>query len=136
MDKTELIKNTYLFREIAANDLTALATIAEERDLMAGSLIYDAWQDSDAIFIIAMGTVDIVPQGKQAPFATMGSGQTFGELAFFGPTNEWLRPPSESARSLCGYLSISWRNWLQTDRLSASSSTETLAHFSPNMFEG
>ncbi|MBZ0160780.1 MAG: cyclic nucleotide-binding domain-containing protein [bacterium] len=85
MDKTELIKNTYLFREIAANDLTALATIAEERDLMAGSLIYDAGQDSDAIFIIAMGTVDIVPQGKQAPFATMGSGQTFGELAFFRP---------------------------------------------------
>ena len=52
---------------------------------MAGNLIYDAGQDSDAIFIIEMGTVEIIPQGKQTPFATMGSGQDLGELAFFYP---------------------------------------------------
>ena len=85
MNKVDLIKNTYLFRDIAASDLAALAGIAEEKDLTAGTLIYDAGQDSDAIFIIEMGTVDIVPQGKQIPFATMGSGQSLGELAFFHP---------------------------------------------------
>lgn len=85
MNKADLIKNTYLFRGIAANDLSSLARVAEERDFRAGDLIYDAGQDSDAIFIIEMGTVDIIPQGKQTPFATMGSGQTFGELAFFHP---------------------------------------------------
>ena len=49
MNKADLIKNTYLFRGIAASDLSTLATIAEERDLTAGNLIYDAGQDSDAI---------------------------------------------------------------------------------------
>jgi len=83
MNKVDLIKNTYLFRDIAASDLSALAGIAEEKDLTAGNLIYDAGQDSDAIFIIEMGTVDIIPPGKQIPFATMGSGQSLGELAFF-----------------------------------------------------
>ena len=52
---------------------------------MAGNLIYDPGQDSDALFIIEMGTVDIIPQGKQVPFATMGNGQSLGELAFFHP---------------------------------------------------
>ncbi len=85
MNKADLIKNNYLFRDMAASDLSALAEIAEEKDLNAGNLIYAAGQDSDAIFIIAMGTVDILPQGKQVPFATMGSGQSFGELAFFYP---------------------------------------------------
>jgi len=85
MNKADLIKNTYLFRDIVAGDLSALAGIAEEKDLMAGNRIYDAGQDSDAIFIIEMGTVDIIPQGKQIPFATMGNGQTLGELAFFYP---------------------------------------------------
>jgi len=37
---------------------------------MAGNRIYDAGQVSDAIFIIEMATVDIIPQGKQIPFAT------------------------------------------------------------------
>ena len=74
---------------------------------MAGNLIYDAGQDSDAIFTIELGTVDIIPQGKQTPFATMGNGQSFGELAFFTPINESLRPQPGSARSSYGYLSIS-----------------------------
>ena len=85
MKKVDLIKNTYLFRDIESSDLSALAGIAEEKDLTAGTLIYDAGQDSDAIFIIEMGTIDIIPQGKQIPFATMGSGQSLGELAFFYP---------------------------------------------------
>jgi CRP/FNR family transcriptional regulator, cyclic AMP receptor protein len=85
MNKTDLIKNTYLFRGIAANDLSALSGIAEETILSPGQLVYDVEQHSDALFIIDVGTVDIVVKGKQAPVVTMGSGQTLGELAFFQP---------------------------------------------------
>jgi hypothetical protein len=59
MNKADLITNSYLFRGIAASDLSALARIAEERALMAGNLIYDAGQDSGAIFIIEMGADDV-----------------------------------------------------------------------------
>lgn len=85
MNKSDLIKNTYLFRGMSGDDLNALLAIAEPGVLKQGELVYDAGQASDAVFIIEMGTVDVIPDGKQAPFATLGNGQTFGELAFFQP---------------------------------------------------
>jgi CRP-like cAMP-binding protein len=85
MDNADLIKSTYLFRGIAADDLSALLGITEQRVLLPGQLVYDIDQVSDAIFIIEMGTVDIIAAGKQVPVVTMGSGQTLGELAFFHP---------------------------------------------------
>jgi len=85
MDKADLIKGTYLFRGIDAEDLTTLLGITEQTVLLAGQLAYDIDQLSDAIFIIEMGTIDIVVKGKQTPVVTMGTGQTLGELAFFQP---------------------------------------------------
>jgi CRP-like cAMP-binding protein len=83
MDKTQLIENTYLFRGAASADLSALSAIAELTTLFQGQNVYDVDQQSDALFIIEVGTVDIVVKGKQTPVVTMGSGQTLGELAFF-----------------------------------------------------
>jgi CRP-like cAMP-binding protein len=85
MDKTQLIENTYLFRGAASADLSALAAIAEQTALFPGQTVYDVDQQSDALFIIEVGTVDIIVKGKQTPVVTMGSGQTLGELAFFQP---------------------------------------------------
>ena len=85
MDKREIIKNTYLFRGMLADDLSALSAIAEQTVLLSGQLVYDIDQVSDAVFIIEMGTIDIVVKGKQTPVVTMGTGQTLGELAFFQP---------------------------------------------------
>src|SRR5215203_824327 len=89
MSKADLIKNTYLFRGIDANDLPALLRIAEETVLLPGQLAYGIDQLSDAVFIIEMGTIDIVVKGKQAPVVTMGNGQTLGELAFFQPARRF-----------------------------------------------
>ena len=92
MNKTDLIKNNYLFRDIAANDLSALATIAEEKDLNAGNLIYDAGQDSDAIFIIEMGTVDIIPKVNRSPSRRWEAARASANWLFFIPINASLRP--------------------------------------------
>jgi CRP-like cAMP-binding protein len=89
MSKDQAIKNTYLFRGIAAEDLSALAQITEEAVLASGQLLYDIDQTSDAIVIIELGTIDIIVQGKQAPVATLGNGQTLGELGFFHPGNRF-----------------------------------------------
>ena len=85
MDKSQLIENTYLFRGVGAADLSALSAIAEETTLFPGQLAYDVEQPSDALFIIEVGTIDIIVKGKQTPVVTMGTGQTLGELAFFQP---------------------------------------------------
>jgi CRP/FNR family transcriptional regulator, cyclic AMP receptor protein len=95
MDHRELLKSFYLFTDATANDLRALEAIGEPRVCIAGDLVYRAGEVADALFLIELGTVDLMPMGKEMVFVTMGSGQGFGELAFFehGP-----RPAAAYAR--------------------------------------
>ena len=83
MDHRELFTHFYLFTDATANDLRALEAIGERRVCIAGDLVYSEGQAADALFFIEMGTEDIMPMGKETVFVTMGSGQGFGELAFF-----------------------------------------------------
>jgi CRP-like cAMP-binding protein len=102
MNNHELLKNFYLFTDATANDLRALEALGERRVCIAGDLIYRAGEAADALFLIEMGTVDIMPLGKETVFATMGSGQGFGELAFFEPgprpAAAYAREPSHLVR--------------------------------------
>ncbi len=95
MDQRELLKNFYLFTGVTSNDLQALEAIVERKDYIAGDLVYSEGDVADALFLIGMGAVDIVTRGKDVVFATIGSGQGFGELAFF---ERGKRPASASAR--------------------------------------
>ena len=103
MDQKELLKNFYLFTGVTSNDLQALEAIVERRFYMAGDLICSEGEVADALFLVEMGTVDIVPKGKERVFATIGSRQGFGELAFF---ERGTRPASASARERTHILRI------------------------------
>jgi CRP-like cAMP-binding protein len=102
MDHQELLKNFYLFTDATVNDLRALEAIGEPRVCIAGDLVYSAGQAADALFLIEMGTVDIMPTGKETVFATMGSGQGFGELSFFErgprPASAYAHEPTRLLR--------------------------------------
>jgi CRP-like cAMP-binding protein len=89
MNNAELIENVYLFRGINADDLAALSAAIEEAVFLPGQRVYDIDQVADAIFIIGMGTIDIIVKGKQSPVVTMGNGQMLGELAFFQPAKRF-----------------------------------------------
>ena len=110
MDHRELLTNFYLFTDATANDLRALEAICEPVVCIAGDLVYGAGQVADALFLIEMGTVDIMPMGKETVFTTMGSGQGFGELAFFerGP-----RPAAAYAHEPTRLLRIPFERLLQ-----------------------
>ena len=103
MDQRELLKKFYLFTDVTSNDLQALEAIVERRFCMAGDLIYSEGEVADALFLVEMGTVDIVGKGKEIVFATIGSGHGFGELAFF---ERGTRPASASARERTHILQI------------------------------
>ena len=94
MDQRELLKNFHLFTGATPADLQALDKIAERKVYIAGDPVYGEGDIADALFIIEMGTVDVVPKGKEIVFATIASGQGFGELAFFEPGS---RPASAFA---------------------------------------
>ena len=100
MDQREVFKNYYLFSGVSSNDLAALEAITERRSYTAGELIFSAGAAADALFIIEAGTVEIVLKGKEVTLATLGSGQGFGDLAFF---DRGTQPASASARER-GYV--------------------------------
>ena len=103
MDQRELLKKFYLFTGVTSNDLHALEAIVERKGYIAGDHVYSEGEVADALFIVEMGTVDIVPRGKEMVFATIGSGQGFGELAFFERGN---RPASAYTRERTYLLRI------------------------------
>jgi len=103
MDQKEILKNFYLFRGVTSEDLYALNGIVEAKVYMGGDLVYSEGEVADALFLVEMGTVDIVPKGKEIVFASIGSGQGFGELAFF---ERGTRPASASVRERTHLLRV------------------------------
>jgi CRP-like cAMP-binding protein len=83
MIPAERLKNIYLFRGANPDDLVALGAITEPKDFPPGDFVYRAGDPADAMFYIEMGTVEILKPGTQSVFATLGSGQTVGEVSFF-----------------------------------------------------
>jgi CRP-like cAMP-binding protein len=73
----------YLFQGASPNDLVALAAITESKDILPGESLFRSGDPADAMFYIEMGTVEIVRPGTESVFATLGTGQTVGEAAFF-----------------------------------------------------
>ena len=110
MDHRELLTNFYLFTDATATDLQTLEAISEPRVCIAGDAVYHEGQTADAMFLIVLGTVDITPRGQETVFVTMGSGQGFGELAFFerGP-----RPAAAYAHEPTRLLRIFFERLLQ-----------------------
>ncbi len=108
MDQRELLKNFYLFNGATSNDLQALEAIVERKDYIAGDLVYSEGDVADALFLIGMGAVDIMTRGKETVFATIGSGQGFGELAFF---ERGKRPASASTRERTYLLRIPYERF-------------------------
>jgi CRP/FNR family transcriptional regulator len=95
MDQRELLKNYYLFAGATSDDFQALDAIVERKTYIAGDLVFREGDPADALFLVEMGTVDIVPKGKETVFATIGSGQSFGEFSFFA---QGTRPASALTR--------------------------------------
>ena len=92
MDQRELLKNFYLFNGVTSNDLQALEAIVERKVYIAGDDVYNEGDVADALFLIEMGTVDIVPRDKKVVFATIGNGQGFGSLRFSNVARGQLLP--------------------------------------------
>jgi len=83
MDPRDVLKNIYLFRDATPQDLAAVAAIAEEKVYIGGEYIYRPNEIPDALYVVESGTIDITIKDKDLPLASVASGQSLGELAFF-----------------------------------------------------
>jgi len=83
MSSRDAVQHIYLFRGAESADLDAVAAITEAKAYGAGEYVFDVGQPADALFGIVLGMVEIKGKGKDTVFATVGSGQTLGDPAFF-----------------------------------------------------
>jgi len=103
MDQQALLKATYLFRGATNDDLASLAGIAAEKKYSQGEFIFNEGDEADAMFIVEMGTVDIVGTGKEFAVVSIGSNQMFGEMALF---THGKRPAAARTREMTTVLRI------------------------------
>jgi CRP-like cAMP-binding protein len=103
MDRDALLKASHLFRDATSDDLAALSAIAARKEYLQGDLVFTEGDEADAMFIVEMGTVDIIAKGKEQIFATFGTGQAFGEAAYFA---RGKRPGSARTREVSRILRL------------------------------
>jgi CRP-like cAMP-binding protein len=110
MDQQELLKKSYLFAGVTSDDLQALGAIVERKTYIAGDLVHSEGDAADAMYLVEMGSVDIVAKGKETIFGTIGGGQGFGELAFF---ERGTRPAFAYSRERTRLLKIPYERLAQ-----------------------
>ena len=98
MDKIDTLKNSLLFRELAAPELKKLASIANEYFFRAGEELFAQGEAADELMIISVGSVRMVKEinvQKEEDVITLGSGSFVGEMAAVQGNEE--RPASAFA---------------------------------------
>jgi len=103
MDGQKLLKGIYLFGDATDAVLLFLLMLPPPRKYRQGELVFNEGDEADAMFVVEMGTVDMVPSGKELAVVTIGSGQALGEVAFF---RRGKRPGSARAREASTILRI------------------------------
>ncbi|MEO8266201.1 MAG: cyclic nucleotide-binding domain-containing protein [Ilumatobacteraceae bacterium] len=80
--RIELIRLNEAFAEVPPRELETLASMFDERSLVAGETLCRAGDAAAEMFIIAQGEVSVMVSGAK-PQSKMSRGQTIGELALF-----------------------------------------------------
>lgn len=80
----QLLKNIYLFKDMANSDLDQLSHIARTETYMPGDEVFAEGDKAASLFIIKYGSVRIRRAGKDdgIDVAQLGTGGHFGEMSF------------------------------------------------------
>ena len=86
MDAASLLRSIPMFEGMAEEDLAALSNQLGVRAYRAGSMIFNAGDSGDAMYIVASGDVNIHLPGEDSrriSLKDLAHGEHFGELALF-----------------------------------------------------
>lgn len=81
VEKVVLLQNVDVFSEVPSEQLTYLASIAEEIDCLAGDIIFRENEPADALYLVLDGKIGLERDGKEIKQA--GSQSAFGTWALF-----------------------------------------------------
>ena len=77
--ETERLAAIRLFSDLPAEELTAVASVAGEFDVPAGSTVIKEGDFGHTVFAVESGTADVLAAG--ATIGTVGPGDVIGEIA-------------------------------------------------------
>jgi CRP-like cAMP-binding protein len=99
---TNPIRNHHLFRGASAEELDAIAALAQPKELIGGDTLFLSGSRAEDLFLIESGSVEVTAPGKDLRLATLGAGQAVGELPFFhGDVRDVAARALEATRLLC-----------------------------------
>lgn len=81
-ESKQILRSTYLFKDLNEIHLDLVLMICEEMNVVAGQEIFHLDEAGDALYIIARGDVEIVLDPPDKPplrLSVLGPGQIFGE---------------------------------------------------------
>ena len=84
MDIAHLLRQVSIFRELPAEVLADLATRVRPRSAEAGSVIVNAEEPGDSLFVISRGKVKVVlygETGREIILSLLHAGDFFGEMS-------------------------------------------------------
>jgi len=116
-DKAKLsFERTPLLSGLAGQELDDFIDSLELLELSAGDTVYKANDNSDALFLIGMGSIRLETQnirGSQQVFSRLGEGDFFGELSFMSNSKHLDSAIAESDVSLLIIRHDIFDNWVK-----------------------
>src|SRR5262245_56125603 len=81
MSQHDLLATAPVFRDLSPAELSAIEAICQPGDLGPGDTLFNAGSPAEAIYIVALGTMEMTIPGHEKRFARFGTGQLFGLAA-------------------------------------------------------
>ena len=86
MEKTELLKNVPIFKDLDQAEIDAVAEVCKEEKFESGAYIFRESEAGNRLYIIVTGEVRIsrdVPGSGEEALAVLKTGALFGEMSVF-----------------------------------------------------
>jgi hypothetical protein len=98
-EKVLFLKGAELFAMIPAEDVAAIAAVAEEVTFEEGQVIFSAGDPGDALYLVVDGKVRIA--SGERTLAELGTREVFGEMALLDPA-----PRSATATAIAAVVAV------------------------------
>lgn len=112
-----VLSNIALFKGFSATTIEELLNCAERRNIATGEFVVLADQLAGGLFVIISGTIDVLltlPGGsQQQKIATLGSGDSIGELALVGVTRRSASVKAQTPVEVVFWSTENFLNFMQ-----------------------
>ena len=93
-----------IFENLTPKELKDLARLTHERSYKANEPVFKKLAPSEGMYVILKGTVEIKDPDSNTTFATLGSGDFFGELALLDEEPRSAMAVATEASELIGFF--------------------------------